>query len=142
MIKFFNKEQEDQIIRAIQEAEKNTSGEIRVHIEADAEGDIVELSTIIFQKLGMHKTALRNGVLIVLAPERKEFAIIGDKGINEKVSEHFWEDERDLMQAHFKGGQFAEGISLAIQQIGAKLKQFFPYEQGDENELPDDISYN
>ncbi len=142
MIKFFNKEQEDQIIRAIQEAEKNTSGEIRVHIEADAEGDIVELSTIIFQKLGMHKTALRNGVLIVLAPERKEFAIIGDKGINEKVSEHFWEDERDLMQAHFKSGQFAEGISLAIQQIGAKLKQFFPYEQGDENELPDDISYN
>lgn len=142
MIKFFNKEEEERIIKAIQSAELNTSGEIRVHIEADAEGDILDIAAKTFNRLGMHETKARNGVMIFLAPERKEFAIIGDQGINDVVSENFWDTERDLMQGQFRMGQFCEGICLAIQQVGAKLKQFFPYQSDDENELPDEISYN
>lgn len=142
MIKFFNKEEEERIIQAIRKAELNTSGEIRVHIEADAEGDILDIAAKTFHRLGMHETKARNGVMIFLAPERKEFAIIGDQGINDVVSENFWDTERDLMQGQFRMGQFCEGICLAIQQVGAKLKQFFPYQSDDENELPDEISYN
>ncbi len=141
MIDFFEPEQEALIVEAIREAELHTSGEIRVHLEADSEGDIMEEARRIFKKLGMHRTEARNGVLILLAPERREFAILGDKGINEVVPENFWQEERDLMQEHFRHGAFAEGISKAVEKVGEKLKDYFPYQQDDTNELPDDISY-
>ncbi|MCO6479419.1 MAG: TPM domain-containing protein [Phaeodactylibacter sp.] len=142
MLKFFTPEEEEQIIEAIRSAEQNTSGEIRVHLEADSKGDIMEETRKVFQRLGMHKTEARNGVLILLAPERREFAILGDEGINKAVPENFWQEERDLMQEHFRHGAFAEGICKAIERAGEKLKAYFPYQQDDTNELPDDISYS
>ncbi|MCO6492930.1 MAG: TPM domain-containing protein [Phaeodactylibacter sp.] len=142
MLKFFTPEQEEQIIAAIRSAERNTSGEIRVHLEDDPKEDIMKEAKKVFFRLGMHKTEARNGVLIILAPERKAFAILGDEGINKVVPENFWQEERDLMQEHFRRGAFAEGICLAIEQVGEKLKAFFPYQQDDTNELPDDISYS
>lgn len=141
MVKFFSKEEEASIVAAIQDAERNTSGEIRVHVEVGERTTALSLAARIFNELGMHKTADRNGVLILLEVDRREFAIIGDEGINKVVSQDFWEDERDLMQRNFKQGKFAEGIVLAVEQVGAKLKKFFPYQADDVNELPDEISY-
>jgi uncharacterized membrane protein len=90
----------------------------------------------------MDRTELRNGVLLFLAPEKKEFAILGDEGIDKKVPEHFWEEVRDLMQKHFREGDFAEGVCRGVALAGQKLKEFFPYQKDDKNELPDDISYS
>jgi len=142
MLQFFNKEEEERIIEAIRAAEQNTSGEIRVHLEKDAKGDVVKEARRMFTKLKMHKTQARNGVLIFLVLDRKEFAIIGDKGINDIVGENFWQEERDVIQTHFRQGAFAEGICKAIEQVGEKLKAHFPYQSDDENELPDEISYS
>ena len=89
MIRFFQPEEEDRIIDAIQEAELNTSGEIRVHLEDNLKGDVLQAAQKTFLKLEMHKTEARNGVLIFIAPEQRKFAILGDKGINEKVPKDF-----------------------------------------------------
>jgi uncharacterized membrane protein len=89
----------------------------------------------------MTKTRQRNGVLIFLATHDKKFAVLGDVGINEKVPESFWSDVAGIMQEHFRQGKFAEGISEAVLRIGEKLKAYFPYHPGEENELPDGISY-
>lgn len=142
MIRFFQPEEEDRIIDAIQEAELNTSGEIRVHLEDNLKGDVLQAAQKTFLKLEMHRTEARNGVLIFIAPEQRKLAILGDKGINEKVPKDFWSEERDIMLAHFKSGNYADGVCAAVQQVGAKLKDFFPYQSDDENELPDDISYS
>ncbi|MCP9234431.1 TPM domain-containing protein [Lewinella sp. JB7] len=142
MVKFFNTEEEARIITAIREAETATSGEIRVHVEVGARKPALEIAKRIFGELGMEKTQDRNGVLILLAVDRREFAIVGDTGINKVVPADFWATERDLMQQYFKRGEFAAGIELVIQQIGAKLKTYFPYQTDDVNELPDEISYN
>ncbi len=141
MIKFFNEEEETLIIDSIRSAERNTSGEIRVHLEDKCKGDIMKKAIKTFKRLGMEKTKDRNGVLLFLAPERKEFVILGDEGINNIVGQHFWEEERDLMLSYFREEKFAEGIAAAIEQIGEKLRAHFPYQSDDQNELPDDISY-
>lgn len=142
MLAFFNKEDEARIIAAIQEAECNTSGEIRVHLEKKLEKDAVTEARHTFAKLEMHKTKARNGVLIFIAPEHHQFAIIGDQGIHEQVGDDFWQAERDLMQQHFREGAFAEGLCKAIEQVGDKLKAYFPYQSDDKNELSDEISYS
>ncbi len=142
MIRFFPKEDESKIIAAIKAAEQNTSGEIRVHLEDKFKGEVLAEAARVFQKLGMHKTAARNGVLIFIAPEKRKFAIVGDKGINEKVPPNFWQDERDLMAQHFKKGEYTNGVCAVVEQIGEKLQTYFPYQSDDENELPDDISYS
>jgi len=142
MVKFLNKEEEQRIISAIKEAELQTSGEIRVHLDKTLDKDPVYDAQQVFQRLGMHRTEARNGVLIYLLPEQKKFAIIGDEGIDKVVPEHFWEDVRDLMQQHFREGAFVEGLRAAIALVGEKLKAYFPYQSDDENELPDEISYD
>ena len=142
MIPFFSKEEGEQIIANIRVAEQNTSGEIRVHIEAKCKGDVLVAAKETFKKLKMHQTAQRNGVLFFIAPERKEFAILGDDGINQVVPANFWQDIRDVLQANFKTGEFVKGISEGVALVGEKLKVHFPYYHGEDiNELPDDISY-
>ena len=142
MVRFFNKDEEARIVGAIREAERATSGEIRVHVEVGARKPALQVAQRLFHELGMDETQDRNGVLILLAVDRREFAILGDEGINQVVPADFWDAERDLMQEHFRRGDFATGIELAIQQIGANLKAYFPYQSDDVNELPDEISYN
>lgn len=141
LVKFFTPEEEARIIEAIRLAESGTTGEIRVHLENDAKRDALTESLAVFHRLGMHQTRDRNGVLILLELKRQEFAIIGDEGINGKVTEDFWDEERDLLQNHFRRRQFTEGLVLAIEQIGAKLQRFFPMTGDNPNELPNDISY-
>ena len=138
---FFSGKEKKQILAAVREAEKNTSGEIRVHLAYKTRGPVFGHAQKVFQKIGMTKTAQRNGVLIFLATKDKKFAVLGDVGINEKVPEGFWNDVVPIMQEHFKQNKFAEGISEAVLRIGQKLKAYFPYETNDKNELPDGISY-
>lgn len=139
---FFSAEQQSKIMAAIREAEEASSGEIRVHIETSFKGDVLDRAAWVFRKLGMHKTALRNGVLFYLALENKQFAVIGDAGINAKVPEGFWDKAKDLMAKNFREGKFTEGLSEAIILAGEQLKTHFPHEKDDVNELPDEISFD
>ncbi len=134
-------DQQRTVVDAVRLAEKGTSGEIRVHIDGECEGNPITRAEEVFRKLEMDKTNLRNGVLIYLACNTKVFAIIGDKGINDVVPAHFWEDVLDVMRAEFRQGRFAEGIAEAVRMVGEKLKDFFPYQADDINEQPDNISF-
>ncbi len=139
---FFTAAESEQIVQAIRDAEKSTSGEIRVHLEEHCKGEPLNRATELFAKLKMQATAQRNGVIFYLAVEDKKFAIYGDKGINEKVPADFWQQTRDLMQGHFKAGRFAQGLSEGIVLAGIQLKAYFPYQKDDVNELDDEISYH
>ena len=140
--KFFTTEQQHEIVEAIRQAEANTSGEIRVHIENHCRGDIMDRSAMVFNILKMNETAERNGVLIYLAIKDKKFSIIGDEGINKMVEDDFWNDVKDMMAGHFRSGNFTEGIIQGVLRVGEKLKTFFPHKSDDINELSDDISFN
>lgn len=139
---FFTKEQQAQILASVKEAENATSGEIRVHIETSFKGDVLDRAAWVFKKLGMHKTAERNGVLFYLAVSDRKFAIIGDAGINAKVTSTFWDEVSLLLQKNFKEGKFTEGLSEGIIHAGLQLKTYFPHRIDDVNELPDEISFN
>ena len=141
MVKFFTKEQEQRIVAAIRESEGHTSGEIRVHLERELIGDALNVAARVFHELEMDSTAERNGVLIFIVPSMHRFAIIGDKGINEKVPVDFWDDVRDIMQQYFRQGKFTEGVIEGVKLSGQKLKEHFPRKSDDRNELSDEISY-
>ena len=138
---FLTADQQQIVVDAVRIAEKGTSGEIRVHIDGTCSGNPVKRAEEVFFKLGMHKTELRNGVLIYLACNSKVFAIIGDKGINDVVPENFWNDVVQNMSDHFRKGDFTGGLSQAALMVGEKMKSYFPYQEDDINELPDEISY-
>lgn len=137
---FLSKKDEEKIVAAISQAEKNTSGEIRVHIEAHTDEDHFEHALKVFEELEMHKTELRNGVLIYIAVNDHQFVILGDEGINKVVSNDFWEQTKEVMQAHFREGNFREGIVAGVLQAGDELKAHFPYQADDEDELSNEIS--
>ncbi|HKK77144.1 MAG TPA: TPM domain-containing protein [Saprospiraceae bacterium] len=141
MIKFFNEKEEAAIIKSIQEAEQNTSGEIRVHLHEAIDKSLMQDAKMAFRKMGMQKTRARNGVLVFLVPAEKKFAILGDKGINEVVPDDFWEEVKDKMQHFFRRGLFADGVCAGIEQVGAQLGVYFPYQNNDKNELSNEISY-
>jgi len=130
-----------QIKNAIRAAELNTSGEVRVHIEKHCKEDVLDRAAYIFEKLEMHKTELRNGVLFYLAIEDRKFAILGDAGINQKVPENFWDEIKENMLTRFKEGNFTNGLSEGIIEAGKQLKMHFPHQQDDVNELSDEISF-
>jgi len=138
---FFNKEDKEQILEAIREAERNTSGEIRVHIEGTCREDVMDRAAYLFEKLEMHRTALRNGVLFYLSMKDQKFAILGDVGINRVTPENFWEEMKETMLEQFRLGQYAAGLSEGIKMAGEQLKGHFAYQEDDVNELSDDISF-
>ena len=138
---FLGKENEKLIVEAIERAESNTSGEIRVHIESKCKGEVLDRAAWLFKKLGMQATAARNGVLIYLSVNDRKFAIIGDSGINKVVPAGFWDEIKAMMVSHFKQGDFATGLISGIEMTGQQLKQYFPHQADDVNELPDEISY-
>ena len=137
----FSPEDRKRIVQAIGEAELNTSGEIRVHVEISYSGELLDRAATVFARLGMHKTELRNGVLFYLAIRKRQFAVIGDAGINRVVPETFWDEIKSVMEAHFKNSQFAEGLVKGIIMAGEQLKKNFPHQQDDVNELPNELSY-
>ena len=139
--KFFSQNEQEQITSAIKQAELNTSGEIRVHIESTCSEDVLDKAVEVFYQLKMDKTQLNNGVLIFLSFKDKKIAIIGGKGIDEVVSNDFWNSTKDLMIENFKEGKITEGLVAGITEAGNQLKKHFPYQEDDINELSDDISF-
>jgi uncharacterized membrane protein len=138
---FFTKEQREDIRQAILNAELDTSGEIRVHIETTCAGDVLDRAAFIFDKMGMQKTEKRNGVLFYVAVKNRRFAVIGDTGIHAKVKDDFWDDVKNLLLNHFRDNRFTEGLVEGVGLVGDKLKAHFPYQTGDMNELADEISF-
>jgi len=138
---FFNETQKQQITQAVKDAEHNTSGEIRVHIESDCNEDVLDRAAYIFAKLDMHKTKLRNGVLFYLSINDRKFAILGDAGINAVTPENFWDEIKEAVISEFKKGEYALGLSTGIKMAGDALKKHFPYQKNDINELSDEISF-
>ena len=125
------------IKNAIEDAELNTSGEIRVLVEKNCDGyDVLDRASQHFEKLKMHKTKARNGVLIYLAMQDKQFAVAGDVGIHQFVTDSFWEDVKREMVDFLVEERYADGICTAVQRIGDELKIHFAHEgDADKNEL-------
>jgi len=137
---FLTAEEEQEIIEAIRDAEKNTSGEIRVHIEQDSELDAFERAMEVFHYLKMDNTKQQNGVLIYVAVDAKTFVIYGDQGINDVVPENFWDSTKDVMQSHFKANRFKQGLIESVLKAGEQLEKHFPWIHGDIDELSNEIS--
>ena len=137
---FLTKAEEQEIVEAIGIAEKNTSGEIRVHIEKENTIAPLVRAMEVFRNLNMENTEERNGVIIYVAVKSHQFAIYGDKGINEKVGHDFWDCTKDAMANHFKNGNFKQGLIDGILRAGEQLKTHFPYQSDDTNELSNEIS--
>ncbi len=139
--KLFTNEEQSIIVDAIREAENATSGEIRVHIEKHCKINVLDRAAEVFSTLEMQKTKLRNGVLFYLAIKDKQFAIIGDIGINKQIQDHYWGEVREHLIARFQKGEFTLGLKEAIIMTGLQLKDHFPAHENQENELEDEISF-
>lgn len=138
---FLSQTEEQEIVAAIVQAEKETSGEIRVHIEEFSDLPVLERAQQVFKILQMHKTSARNGVLFYVAVKNRQFAIIGDNGIDAVVPYDFWEATKKKVIDYFKTNQFKQGLIAGILHTGKQLKHFFPYQgTNDINELPNEIS--
>jgi uncharacterized membrane protein len=137
---FLTQQEEQEIVQAIQIAEKQTSGEIRIHIEKTTSKAHFDRALEVFHLLKMDETELKNGVLIYLAVEDKKFVICGDKGINDLVASDFWDTTKEVIANEFKKGNFKQGLIEGITKAGEQLQQHFPYLENDTNELSNEIS--
>lgn len=139
---FFSENERNAIVKAIADAEAQTSGEIRLHVEAKCKKkeNVLDRAVEVFYQLKMNETKHQNGVLIYMAHEDKKFAIIGDKGINAVVPANFWDGTKEVMHLHFQKGEFFQGVVFAIGECGSHLKQYFPLGANDKNELSNEIS--
>ena len=138
---FLTTEEEQAIIAAIRQAERKTSGEIRVHLEASTKGmDPLAHAKEVFHWLKMDNTKAENGVLIYVAVEDRSFAIYGDKGIDAAVPNDFWQTTRDRIQVEFQKGNFKQGLVNGVLEAGEQLQKYFPWYSKDDNELSDQIS--
>lgn len=137
---FLTKEEEQAVVEAIRMAENATSGEIRVHLEKTTLLEPYDRAKEVFHDLNMDATELKNGVLIYVAVQDKAFIICGDKGINDVVPNDFWDCTKDVMMAHFKTGNFKQGLIDGITRAGEQLQKYFPFQEGDSNELSNEIS--
>jgi uncharacterized membrane protein len=136
---FLSRLRHEVVVAAIAEAERHTSGEIRVYVSQRHRPDGMAAARDRFVKLRMHETHERNAVLIYVAPVAQTFGIIGDEAVHARSREGFWDEVRDSMGAEFEAGRVTEGIVRAVHLAGAELRRLFPRHPGDRNELPDDI---
>ena len=140
--KLFTDEDQQMIVSAIREAEKNTSGEVRVYVESRCSYvDALDRAVEIFSKMGMNQTKERNGVLVYVALKDHQLAVFGDEGIHRKVGNEYWNDEVGKMIRAFNRENYAKGIAVCVTDIGKALKHFFPYMSDDKNELSDEIEF-
>lgn len=136
---FLSAEEEAEVVKAIKVAEKQTSGEIRVHLE-NSEAEVALRAKEVFHLLKMDTTEAHNGVIIYVAVNQKQFYVYGDQGIHTKVGDSFWQSTRDIILDSFKKGDFTKGLSEGVLEIGKVLKEHFPWTKDDTNELSDEIS--
>ena len=138
---FLSDQEQANVLAAISDAESQTSGEIRLHVESRCKGDVLDRAAVVFETLAMQKTALRNGVLFYLATEDRKFAILGDGGINAVVPDNFWNEVKNRVIDGLTTGKPAEGLASGIRLAGEQLSEHFPLEANDINELSNDISF-
>ena len=140
---FFTEEEKQQLVEAIQKAEQQTSGEVRIFLESKCKYvDALDRAQEIFFSLKMNETEQRNGTLIYVAVKDKQAAVLGDEGIHQKVGQQYWEDVVKKMLLEFKNRKLADGICRGIHDLGEALKLYFPYNSDtDKNELPDEIVF-
>lgn len=140
---FFSQEENEMIVQAIRDAEKHTSGEVRVFVESKCRFlDAINRATEIFNDLKMEKTELRNAVLVYVALKDKQLAVYGDAGIHQKTGDDYWKAAVNNMIAHFDKENYAHGIANCVRMIGEALQLHFPYDKDvDKNELPDEIIF-
>lgn len=138
---FLTDDQEEAVVRAIAQAEKQTSGEIRIHLEEQTSRDPLERAARLFHELGMDQTERQNGILIYVATEDHKVAVYAGKGIHRQVEDHFWNDVLELILKHFREGRHAEGLIAAVEASAAKLAEMYPHAGSDVNELTNQISY-
>lgn len=139
---YFSKEEKKAIVDAIRQAEKNTSGEIRVYFEKSTKNmATMDRALRAFKKLKMDETELKNGILIYIAFHDHQIAILGDQGIHKAVGDDFWNQELKILQTHFRKDQYVEGLTTAIALAGERLAAYFPWQKDDVNELSDDIYF-
>lgn len=141
MTEIFSKSNQKIIEDAIKEAEKATSGEIRLHVENHCSKNVLDRASEVFSQLEMHKTTERNGVLFYLAIKDKQFAIIGDVGINRKMKDHYWGEIKEHLVSRFKNEEYILGLKEAILMTGIQMKDFFPALGSERNQLVDDVSF-
>jgi uncharacterized membrane protein len=127
------------VVAAIAAAESRTSGEIRILVAREKAEEPVLAAEKHFERLGMTRTAARNGVLIFLAPKSHTFAIVGDTGVHARCGEAFWQNVAASMEQHFRSGEFTDGLVNGVQRAGDLLAEHFPRDPGDKNELPNHI---
>ncbi len=137
---FLDPEEDQQVVDAIGRFERLTSGEIRVHLAARSGGDVMEAALEIFHKLGMTGTRGRNGVLFYVDVDDHRLAVLGDSGIDAVTPDNFWDAIVAEVEARFRAGDYAGGLVTGIERAGEALAAHFPYEPGDVNELPDEVS--
>ena len=130
------------IQEAIREAEELTSGEIRVHIDKSCRGEPLKRAIEVFNKLKMQATKERNGVLIYLSFNDRKLAILGDEGIDKKVATDFWDSTKEQLIRDFKNQQFIPGIIKSINEVGIRLKEYFPHQEDDVDELSNEITFD
>ena len=140
MVNLLNKRAKEEIVEAIRWAERETSGEIRVHLKKKCGEDVLVEAKKVFSRLRMHRTRERNAVLIFVAWESRQFAILGDRGIHERVGDLFWAETRDTMEACFARGLLKEGITAGVESVGKKLRAYFPRQAKDINELSNTVT--
>jgi uncharacterized membrane protein len=139
---FLSKLQHDAIVAAIREAEKGTSGEIRVFVSRRAVEEPVAVAQAHFLRMGMDKTRHRNGVLIFVAPTSHKFAVIGDASVHRQCGDAFWRELSDEMAGHFRKGEFTSGLVQGIRKAGHLLARHFPASPDDGNELSDEVAHD
>src|SRR6185503_11305777 len=140
--KFFTDEEQRLIVSAIKNAERCTSGEVRVHVESRCSYvDALDRAVELFAQMGMQATAERNAVLVYVAVKDQQLAVFGDEGIHQKVGSEYWNNEVKKMLHEFNRDNYAKGIADVVEDIGQALQKFFPYTEGDKNELSDDIQF-
>ena len=140
---FFSKEENEMIVKSILDAEKQTSGEVRVFVESKCRFmDALDRAVEIFAELKMQNTAQRNAVLVYVAIKDRQLAVYGDAGIHQKTGDEYWKAAVSNMLSHFNKENYADGIANCVTMIGKALQQHFPYDKDlDKNELPDEIIF-
>ena len=142
MSNFLTDQQMASLVEAIQTAENHSTGEIRIHIDSNTEGNNAQIAFEVFKKLCKNKTVAKNAVLFHVNFEQQYLTIIGDEGIHEKVHQNFWDQMHDRITQEFKKGNFHDGLKNAVLETGLELKKYFPISGENPNELPNEITFS
>ena len=139
---FLTDQQIASLVDAIQSAEEHSTGEIRVHIDTNTDGDNAKIAFRVFEELCLNKTAEKNAVLFHINFERKYLTIIGDTGIHKQVNQSFWDHLHDYITSEFAKGNYYKALKSGILETGLELKKYFPVTGENYNELPNEITFS